>query len=216
MIFIGGIQLKKQWIIVCCTLFLIVVFLLQSCKKAGKQEPDALGAGVRLKHLVATNQVANPLSPYMQGYEVEGDGSFTNEGNYPATPHIYYYTVNFKQDIDGYVYAWRSINAQAGMGKETKAELLDMFPEMEEVSDGRLGKAPYENVFALRYKNNEKGDWQYELYIRLAHINNQDNQVISLSGTFGPTSNPDHEAIAPQPMGSSDAVSAMLTLVEPI
>src|SRR5690606_21186595 len=118
--------------------------------------------------------------------------------------------------VDGYVYAWRSINAQTGMGKETKDEILAMFSDMEEVPDGRLGKAPYENVFALRYNNNVKGDWRYELYIRLAHINNQDNQMIALSGTFGPSSNPEHEAISPEPMGSGDAVSTMLALVEPI
>ncbi|PJR04871.1 hypothetical protein [Avrilella dinanensis] len=206
-------QLKKQAILP----FALVVFtlLLSACDSNDDKEPTEIsGLGIRLKHLVTTSQVANSLGNYMQGYETQGTGSFTDEGHYPAIPHIYYYTVNFKNDIDGTVYAWRSINAQTGMGKETKDKILDMFTDMEEITDGRLGKPPYENVFVLGYKNNEKGDWRYELYIRLTHINNQDNQVITLSGTFGPTSHPDDEAIAPEPMNSQDAVSAMLTLVE--
>ena len=65
------------------------------------------------------------------------------------------------------------------MGKDSKGEILEMFDDIvEEVADGRLGKAPYENVFALRYKDNKKSDWRSELHIRLAHINNQDNQLI--------------------------------------
>lgn len=196
---------------------LVVLTLLCACSTNDDKEPtETSGSGVRLKHLVTANQVANLLGEHMQGYEIQGEGNFTNEGNYPAIPHIYYYTVNFKKDINDYVYGWRSIKAQTGMGKDTKDEILAMFSDMEEVADGRLGKAPYENVFALRYRNNEKGDWRYELYIRLAHINNQDNQVIALSGTFGPASNPEHEAIAPEPMNSHDAVSAMLALVEPV
>lgn len=208
-------QFKKQ----SALSFILVVFtlLLSACDRNDDKEPSEItGSGIRLKHLVTAGQVANSLGDYMQEYNTEGTGSFTDEGNYPAIPYIYYYTVNFKQDINDHVYAWRSINAQTGMGKDTKEEILDMFPDMEEAGDGRLGKAPYENVFVLRYKNNEKGDWRYSLYIRLAHINNQDNQVITLSGTFGPTSHPDDEAIAPEPMNSHDAVSAMLALVEPI
>lgn len=208
-------QLKKQsglsFILVVFTLF------LSGCDSNDDKEPTEItGSGIRLKHLVTASQVASSLGDYMQGYNTEGTGSFTNEGNYPAIPHIYYYTVNFKQDINEHVYAWRSINAQTGMGKDTKEEILEMFPDMEEVADERLGSAPYENVFALRYKDNEKKDWRYNLYIRLAHINNQDNQVITLSGNFGPTSHPDDQAIAPEPMSSHDAVSAMLTLVEPL
>lgn len=206
---------------ICVLFFVLVTFtatlLLSACGKSDDKEPSTLsGSVVRLKHLVTAKQVGNSLAGYMPEYEIQGSGSFTNNGNYPETPHIYYYTVNFKKDIEGYVFAWRSINVQTGNAKETKDEILARFSDMEEVEDQRLGKAPYENVFALRYKNNVKDEWLYELYIRLAHINNQDNQIIILSGTFGPTSNPEHEAIAPEPMNSHDAVSTMLTLVEPI
>jgi|GEM_PF-1424059 len=210
-------QLKNQFVWAPIALLFTGTFLLSACDSKEDREPDTRGTGVRLKHLTTINQVSALLTSQMQGYETQETGSFTDEGHYPTIPHIYFYTVNFKDDINGYVYAWRSVNAQSGMGKETKDEILDMFPDMEEIADGRLGKAPYENVFALRYRNNEKGDWRYELYIRLAHIDNQDNQVIALSGTFGPTtSNPEHEAVAPEPMDSSTAIAAMLALTEPI
>ncbi len=193
------------------------IILLSACSTNDDIEPPGIsGSGVQLKHLVTANQVAGSLGESMQGYILQGTGGFTNTGYYPEVPHVYYYTVYFQKDLNDYDYASRSISAQTGMGKETKDEILEMFDDREEVADGRLGKAPYENVFALRYKDNEKHNWRYELHIRLAHINNQDNQVITLSGTFGPSSHPDTEAIAPEPMNSDEAVSAMLALVEPV
>ncbi len=189
------------------------ILSIHGCKKSGERPSDETGNGVRLKHLTATGQVAAALDAYMQGYQAAGDGSFTNTGRYPDVPHSYYYTVNFKWDIDGNAYAWRSISSQAGMGKDTKAEILAGDPDAEEVLDGRLGKPPYENVFAIRYRDNDKDNWWYELHLRLAHIN-QDNQVISFSGSFGPTEN--EEPVAPEPPSSAVAISAMLTLVEPI
>lgn len=191
--------------------------VLFACSKNEDKEPkETLGSGVRLKHLVTANQVASSLGESMKGYILQGTGGITNTGYYPGVPHIYYYTVYFQKELNDNAYASRSISAQTGMGKDTKDEILEMFDDIEEVQDGRLGKAPYENVFALRYKDNKKSDWRYELHIRLAHINNQDNQVITLSGTFGPSSHPDTEAIAPGPMNSDEAVSAMLALVEPV
>ncbi len=208
--------LNKLSVLSFLLVFLTGSILLSACSKNDdKEQTETSDSGVRLKHLVNAPQVDGSLGEYMQGYTLQGTGGFTNTGNYPEVPHIYYYTVYFQKDLNEYAYASRSISAQTGMGKDTKDEILEMFDDIEEVADGRLGKAPYENVFGLRYKDNEKRDWRYELHIRLAHINNQDNQVITLSGTFGPSSHPDTEAIAPEPMSSSEAVSAMLTLVEP-
>ncbi|MBD1420960.1 hypothetical protein [Sphingobacterium chuzhouense] len=210
-------RLNKRSVLSFVFMVLIGSLLLSACSTNDDNEPnETAGSGVRLKHLVTAEQVAASLGESMQGYSLQGTGGFTNTGNYPEVPHVYYYTVYFQKHLHHEQYASRSISAQAGMGKDTKDEILEMFDDIEEVADGRLGKAPYENVFALRYKDNEKRDWRYELYIRLAHINNQDNQVITLSGTFGPSSHPDTEAIAPDPMSGSEAVSAMLTLVEPV
>lgn len=150
-------QLKKQAILS----FTLVVFtlLLSACDSNDDKEPtETAGSGVRLKHLVTTNQVASSLGGYMQGYEIQQTGGFKNTGYYPEVPHIYYYTVYFEKHLHYEQYASRSISAQTGMGKDTKDEILEMFDDIEEVVDGRLGKAPYENVFALRYKDNEKRD----------------------------------------------------------
>ena len=210
-------RLNKLSVLSFALVFLTGSIMLSACSKNDDKDPtETSGSGVRLKHLVTAPQVAGSLGESMQGYTMRGTGGFTNTGNYPEVPHIYYYTVNFQKDLNEYTYAARSISAQTGMGKDSKGEILEMFDDIEEVADGRLGKAPYENVFALRYKDNKKSDWRYELHIRLAHINNQDNQLITLSGTFGPSSHPDTEEIAPDPMSSNEAISAMLTLVEPI
>ena len=210
-------RLNKLSVLSFALVFLTGSIMLSACSKNDDKDPtESSGSGVRLKHLVTAPQVAGSLGESMQGYTMQGTGGFTNTGNYPEVPHIYYYTVNFQKDLNEYTYAARSVSAQTGMGKDSKGEILEIFDDIEEVADGRLGKAPYENVFALRYKDNKKSDWRYELHIRLAHINNQDNQLITLSGTFWPSSHPDTEEIAPDPMRSNEAISAMLTLVEPI
>ena len=179
-------RLNKLSVLSFALVFLTGSIMLSACSKNDDKDPtESSGSGVRLKHLVTAPQVAGSLGESMQGYTMQGTGGFTNTGNYPEVPHIYYYTVNFQKDLNEYTYAARSVSAQTGMGKDSKGEILEIFDDIEEVADGRLGKAPYENVFALRYKDNKKSDWRYELHIRLAHINNQDNQLITLSGRFG-------------------------------
>lgn len=154
-------RLNKRSVLSFVFMVLIGSLLLSACSTNDDNEPnETAGSGVRLKHLVTAEQVAASLGESMQGYSLQGTGGFTNTGNYPEVPHVYYYTVYFQKHLHHEQYASRSISAQAGMGK--------------------------------------------------------DNQVITLSGTFGPSSHPDTEAIAPDPMSGSEAVSAMLTLVEPV
>ncbi|NGM89807.1 hypothetical protein G5B35_21130, partial [Parapusillimonas sp. SGNA-6] len=93
--------------------------LLSACKNDDKEPTEISGSGVRLKHLVTANQVASSLGGYMQGYEIQGTGGFTNTGYYPEVPHIYYYTVYFQKHLHYEQYASRSISAQTGMGKDT-------------------------------------------------------------------------------------------------
>ncbi len=194
---------------------LIILSSVICCKKNDTGLPDIDNGGVRLKHFTTAQQVHEAVTELMYDYELAGEGSFTDIGYYPQLPYIYYYTVNYNRDINSEVTAYRTLSADVGMGDETKQEILEMFPDYMEVADSRLGKAPFENVFAIRYRNNTKRDWRYELYLSLDHIN-QDNQVITLTGGFGPTNSERHEAIAPEPPDEKVVISALLKLTEPI
>lgn len=197
-------------------LLFILAFCLTACSTTESEPPTALETdGVRLKHLTSSSQLSAALADHMEGYAFKDEGSFTDMGNYPAVPHVYYYTARLEQAIVG-IDLHRVINAQAGMGDESKEEVLDYFAEdYEEILDPRLGKPPYDNVFALRYRENQKRNWVYELYIQLDHIN-QDNQVIHFSGGYGPSWNEEREALAPEPPSPAIAISTMLSLVETI
>ncbi|WP_215222624.1 hypothetical protein [Echinicola shivajiensis] len=191
----------------------LVLFLL-SCTDEKDETPDrATEETVRLKHFADANQVNEAVLPLINGYELGSDDSFTDTGNYPKLPYIYYYTVRWEKEVSSLASINLSVSGDTGIGDETKEEILEYSEGMVEVNDPRIGKAPYANVFVIRNEDNSKLDWRYELYMDLGTLN-EDNHRITLTGVFiGPDSQIDQ---APNPPSDAEAISIMLELVEGI
>jgi len=193
---------------------LCLSLLLLSCINKQEESPDgATEDTVRLRHLTNADQVHEAVLSFINGYTLGSDASFTDMGSYPKVPYVYYYSVSWEKEISSLASINLSISSDTGIGGESKEEILEYSTDMVEVNDARLGKAPYANVFVIRKEDNNKMDWQYELYMDLSPLN-EDNHRITLTGTFlGPDSQADQ---APPPPSDSKAISMMLELVEGI
>ncbi|UYQ90962.1 hypothetical protein MKQ68_12745 [Chitinophaga horti] len=192
--------------VICC-------FTNTSCSKDDSKGGNTNATGVRLKHFTTATAVHAAIGSFMTQYK-NNDGEFENYGNYPNLPHIYRYTVYWTHPFGDDYEASRHISADAGMGSDSREEILEYSPGYAEIKDSRLGKPPYENVFVIKKMDSDKRDWRFEMYINLDAVNN-DNQVITLSGTYSPWHD-DVEPMAPKPPGDAAAISAMLQLTETI
>ena len=168
--------------------------------------------GVRLKYFTDPKQVFLAIGDANPSYTLDEHSNFKNIGKYPAIPHIFYYSIGLSKDFGNDRKSFVSIKSEAGKGKEKLADLLADDPEVEQVSDPRLGTGQYSNVVAVRFKSERSTDWHYTLIIRLREINNQDNQTINLTGMFSHWD----DAAAPEPWSANQAITVMLKLVEPI
>ncbi|MCT1526067.1 hypothetical protein ACS126_03605 [Sphingobacterium lactis] len=197
----------------CITIGSLLVFI--SCQKDAQTEGTVHTDGVRLKHITKGSDVESLLRPLMQDYTLDHE-AFTDVGSYPSPSYRYYYDINWDWNLgNDRVTAYRSLSCSAGMGDESKEEILESAKDFVEIQDERLGKAPYNNVFAIRYTDQKKSDWRCEMYI-LKVGNHMRNQSITLSGSYGPIYRDDIEALAPSPPDNKMVVTELLKLLEPI
>lgn len=201
----------------------ILTFITSGClllsiscgKDQGANEDIVTGQGARLKHITQGTEAHGSIESLMQDYSLSGE-SFTDVGSYPIPAYTYYYTLNWDWNQNsGQVTAHRVLSCSSGMGIDSKEEILAQSQGYIEIQDERLGKAPYQNVFAIRYQDQTKADWRYEIYI-LKVMNNMRNQNITLTGSYGPVQRDDIAALAPNPPDEEAVVTELLKLLEPI
>lgn len=192
------------------------VLLFLSCDKDhGAGDDVASGEGARLKHVIQGSEANGLIGSLMQDYTLSSE-SFTDVGSYPIPVYTYYYTLNWdwNQNSDQ-VTAHRVLSCSAGGGIDSKEEILARSRGYIEIQDERLGKPPYQNVFAIRYQDQKKEDWRYEVYI-LKVMNHMRNQNITLTGGYGPIYRDDIAALAPNPPDEKAVIIELLKLLEPI
>ncbi|MBE8722684.1 hypothetical protein [Sphingobacterium pedocola] len=202
---------------------LVLTFITTGClllsiscgKDQGADEDIVTGQGARLKHITQGTEGHGLIESLMQDYSLSSE-SFTNVGSYPIPVYTYYYTLNWEwnQNSDQ-VTAHRVLSCSAGMGIDSKEEILKKAHGFIEIQDDRLGKPPYQNVFAIRYQDQKKEDWRYEIHI-LKVMNNMRNQNITLTGSYGPVQRDDIAALAPNPPDEKTVITELLKLLEPI
>ncbi|TJZ54738.1 hypothetical protein FAZ15_14750 [Sphingobacterium olei] len=213
------ILLEKQHMVFRIILAFITtgyLLLFISCgKDQGTDEDIVTGQGSRLKHITQGTEGNGLIESLMQDYSLSSE-SFTDVGSYPIPVYTYYYTLNWdwNQNNDQ-VTAHRVLSCSSGLGTDSKKEILEQSHGFIEIQDERLGKAPYQNVFAIRYQDQTKADWRYEIHV-LKVTNNMRNQGITLTGSYGPVQRDDIAALAPNPPDEEAVVTELLKLLEPI
>lgn len=180
-----------------------ILFVFVSCEKDAQIENNIHTEGVRLKHLTTGAEVDNLLRPLMQDHTLVGE-NFVDVGSYPLPVYRYYYDITWDWDLkEEWQTIYRTLSCSTGRGVESIEEMLQNHDDYVVIQDERLGKAPYNNVFAIR-EDHEISGWRFEIYI-LKVGNNMRNQSITFSGSHGPVP-PDNEQV----------ITELLKLLEPI